>query len=164
MFHKITSLHIAIAAILLCQGLIAASAIFTLTHAIRDPLSIVSSHITKQEIPYGEMIELHLVYERAAYCKASLDRFLFKKPEMTLVRRERLPAGSTKIGTEEMIALIPTKFPSQVVLPFGIGDISVQDLFPGNNYLLRQFVHSDCGDRNHTAIAPDIEFSITLPQ
>lgn len=139
---------------------VASTNVFFYYRFVYEPLSITDTKVVNPEVKFGEPLIVMHTYNRRAYCKVDIDRFVIRLPDETLVRRERLPAGTTKLGISTRHILIPTRFPSQTVLPLGLADPIIADLVPGTSYRLREFVHSDCGDRLHTAIAPDVEFKV----
>lgn len=142
-------------------SIVAGTNIFFAFRFVYEPLRIVDTKVVNPNVKFGDLLIVMHTYDRRAFCKVDIDRFIIRLPDETLVRRERLPAGTTKIGISTRHVLIPTRFPSQTVVPLGLADPVIADLEPDTTYRLREFVHSDCGDRLHTSVAPDVEFTVT---
>ena len=78
-----------------------------------------------------------------------------------LVRRERFAAPAGALGDSVVRILIATKFPENVGVIVGISDLLRQDLQIGERYIIRMFIHSDCGDRTHSLpVVPDMVFKV----
>lgn len=137
-------LGVALALILVCQSMIAGSQVLQLIHYVTDPLIVLDTKVANPSVKFGDALEVEHTYKRKEFCKVDIDRFVIRVRDERLVRRERLPAGTTLIGTYIRTVGIPTK-----------------DLLPGERYVLREFLHSDCGDRMHTSLIPDVEFEVT---
>lgn len=155
-----TPTAVGIGILILLQSINATSVIINMMHSQHDPIIVIDSKILNPVVKFGDPLLIIQTFKRTVYCKSDIDRFIFKLPDYMLVRRERLPSGVTLIGTSTATVQVPTKFPSQTVIPLGIADPMIQDLFPGNTYLIRELVHSDCGDRMHTSLLPDLEFTV----
>ena len=65
---------------------------------------------------------------------------MLRLPDMLQVEHERRPAGLMPLGRSGGVVKVPTS-----------------DL-PVGEYLVRFFIHNDCGDRLHTIEVPDIPF------
>ena len=111
---------------------------------IREPLTIHNLKIERSPIKFGESIILTGTFERTKLCLVTNDQFIFEESEHLLVRRDRVPSGMAKPG-------------ETVRVP--INTAGYQPISPGK-YILRLFVHSDCGYRLYTLELPDVPFEI----
>jgi len=97
-------------------------------------------------VKFGDNVIVKYTYTRNMWCEVIADRFIINIDTNTLVRRERLPSGALPLGTGSLNVLIPTKIPTNSIIPFGIADPSTKDLIPGK-YVLREISHNKCGMR-----------------
>lgn len=153
-------LAVALLALIFLQSINATSVSLNLLRTVRDPLTVTDSEVLNPKVKLGNDLIIKRVYDRRNYCKVDIDRFMLKLPEKMLVRRERLPAGVAKIGREELFVRIPTKTSSKMDQLGGKISIGEAELQVGSEYVLREFIHSDCGDRLHTDAYPDLMFQV----
>jgi hypothetical protein len=117
---------------------------YTTIEFIREPLTVHDLKIERTPIKYGESIVLSGTFERTKLCLVTSDQFIFEETENLLVRRDRVPSGMAKPGESVKIA---------------ISTAGYQPIPPGK-YVLRIFLHSDCGYRLYTLELPDVQFEI----
>jgi hypothetical protein len=118
---------------------------YTTLEFIREPLTLSELAIERSPIRYGESVVLSGKFNRAKLCLVTSDQFIIEKTEHLLVRRERIPSGMAK--------------PDEI-MKIAISTAGYQPIGPGK-YILRIFLHSDCGYRLYTFEAPDLHFEIT---
>lgn len=150
----------ALLALIFLQSLNATSVSINLLRTTPNPVEVIGGVILNPEVKLGEDLIVKRMFRRKVYCKVDVDRFIVKLPEKTVMRRERLPAGTTSIGEDTIYIHIPIKLPILAGSAFGRVMINEADLVPGSEYILREFLHSDCGDRLHTVKFPDLTFKV----
>jgi hypothetical protein len=117
---------------------------YTTLEFIREPLTVHDLKIDRTPVRFGDSIVLSGTFERTKLCLVTGDHFIFEQTEMLLVRRDRIPSGMAKPGESVKIAISTSGY---------------QPIPPGK-YVLRIFLHSDCGYRLYTLELPDVEFEI----
>ena len=124
-------------------ALIAGVNTYTIVHFIQEPITITEAKVLNSPVPYGDDVLIRYTADRETLCKTDADIFILKQPEQILVFTERRPAGLMPLGTSSWTARLPT-------LGLETG-----------KYVVRFFVHNDCGDRLHTIKVPDLAFEVT---
>jgi hypothetical protein len=126
----------------LALAMIAGLNTYTFFHFWQAPLAITAARVVNSPVPFGDEALFQYTSERWALCKTDADIFVLKIPEQLLMLVERRPAGMFPLGASSGYVRIPTLH-----------------MKPGK-YVARFFVHSDCGDRTHTFMVPDIPFEV----
>jgi hypothetical protein len=119
---------------------------YTVFHFYQQPLRIIDAKVVNAQVPLGDDVVFQYTAERQALCKIDVDVFVLRMPEQLLMIADRRPAGVFPLGRTSGFARMPT-------VVFG------KELSPGK-YVARFFIHSDCGDRLHTIMVPEIEFEV----
>ena len=140
MVSPLTWVVVAFAALTLAT--MAAINAFTFFHFSQQPLTIVEAVTTNSPVQRGQDLTVRYVAEREALCRTDGDIFVLRLPDMLQVEQERRPAGLMPLGRSG-----------------GVVKVNTSNL-PVGEYLVRFFMHSDCGDRLHTIEVPDIPFRI----
>jgi hypothetical protein len=109
---------------------------------IKDPVTVISTTVINDPVPNGEHIIIEFLTERRRLCRSEADLFVLRKPENTVVWRNRVPTLSVPIGINRTRA-----------------DLVEAKLEPGE-YIFRDFVHSQCTDGNFTTQSPDVSFKV----
>jgi hypothetical protein len=117
---------------------------YTTLEFMREPLEVRDLKIERTPIRYGDSVVLSGHFNRSKLCLVTSDQFIFEESEMLLLRRERVPSGMAKPGETVKIAISTSGY---------------QPIPPGK-YILRIFLHSDCGYRLYTVELPDVQFEI----
>jgi hypothetical protein len=120
---------------------------YTVFHFYQQPLRVIDAKVVNSLVPLGDDVVFQYTADRRTLCKIDVDVFVLRMPEQLLVIADRRPAGVFPLGTTSGFARMPT-------VVFG------KELSPGK-YVARFFVHSDCGDRLHTIMVPDMPFEVT---
>lgn len=130
---------------------------FLLTSFLTVPAIVTKVEVENSPVMYGENVIVTNTYDRRKLCKMDLDRFIIREGDELLVRRERVPSGTTDVGVHSRRIAIPTVIP---------GGYPKDNLSPGHTYKILTFIHSDCGDRTHTSAGPIAYFTVkpfTMP-
>jgi len=117
---------------------------YTTLEFIREPLTVHDLKIERTPIRFGDSVVLSGTFQRNKLCLVTSDQFIFEESEMLLVRRDRVPSGMAKPGENIKVS---------------ISTAGYQPIPPGK-YILRLFLHSDCGYRLYTVELPDVQFEI----
>jgi hypothetical protein len=133
--------------ILLAMMAIAVSAVaaintYTFVHFAQEPINISLAQAMNSPVTLGDDVIIKYTATRDVLCKTDGDIFVLQEPSGLVVQSSRRPAGIVPLGTSTYEA-----------------HISTLGLRTGK-YVARIFVHSDCGDRLHTIMVPDIPFEI----
>ena len=128
--------------IVFAMALIAGLQTYTFVHFAQEPFVVVAAIATNSPVSYGEDLHIRYTAERRVLCRTEADIFILQVPEEIVAESSRRPAGVIPLGTSTWSARIST-----------IG------LKPGK-FAARIFVNSDCGDRLHTIMVPDIPFEV----
>ena len=131
---------VAIASIAVLNG-------YVVYHANQEPLILSNAKVVNNPVKLGAPVIIEYDSDRRFLCKTDVDIFAFRKAlDTVLVSAARVPAGINGLGVHQARVSVPMN----LLIP-------KENLTVGK-YILRFFVHNDCGDRLHTLAAPDVEF------
>jgi hypothetical protein len=120
--------------------------IYTTVQFVIEPLTLTDVKVDNDPVPFGEPVIMSGKFDRTKLCMTTMDRFVFREPGNLVMRRERLPSGMSGLGE----TVVRVTMSSNTDFPH---------LTPGK-YLLRIFIHSDCGYRLYTYQVPDVSFEV----
>lgn len=146
----------AIAFMAMALAIMAMISSFLAFRSIYAPVVAEDAVIENENVKLGDIVVIAYTFNRRSYCRTEIDRFILGI-DGTVRRRERLPAGTTKLGRQIVRAFVPTVVPARPWL--GIYG-NPMELMVGGEYVVREFIHSDCGDKLHTEMVPDVHFRI----
>lgn len=130
-------------------------------HFFQPAADLLALKVENPIVRYGDSLIVNQTYIRRDWCEVDIDRFIVNSETRMLMRRERLPAGILPLGTGIIRTSIPTKLPSNSIIPLGIADPAMSDLTPGR-YTLMEVLHYKCELRaNNTIPSPLVTFEVT---
>ncbi len=114
-----------------------------LSQRFSDPYAYLAAWATNPRLGAGEELGLKYIFERYRYCESSLSRFIIRRPDNSIVWRDRIVGGATTVGKHEVLNVVR--------LPM--------DMTSGQ-YVFRTISFANCSDGEHSTQAPDIAFEV----